>query len=451
MADKPSYKPEFATADVVDPTSGQNNAIEPPASWKSDGWSYQEKPPRNYFNWLHRYAYLWIDYLDDRVQRASTISVAAADASQEAQDCADYVCDGADDDVQILAAIADITGLATAPGGTILLSEGNFEIDASIVMDDNIRIQGQGIGATVVKIKQDASSSFAAFDMSSKSRAVLSDLTIDSGTQSTYGHVGVKLDTSNYCRIIRCLVKNMIKNAVSNMGDGIAFVDTSSSQYCSIIDCEAIDCIEHGIKMGSNTVYSMVANCRAISCDTAGIHASGTSNIVTGNHVAGNAQGILVSGATKCRIDGNSIATSAAGAGIDVSGSTWCSIDGNEITENNAHGIDLDGDDCSCCNNLVAHNSQTTDDTSDGIIVYGDNNNIQCNTVRKGSTKRHRYGINVAAGATNNWVSGNDLYTGGQTGNFNDSGTGTLFPLASYEIWTGAAHIAVTAAMMNRV
>lgn len=55
--------------DVVDPTSGQNNAQEPPESKKDSGWVFSEFPTRNQMNWLFRNASKWINYLD--TQRAT--------------------------------------------------------------------------------------------------------------------------------------------------------------------------------------------------------------------------------------------------------------------------------------------------------------------------------------------------------------------------------------------
>lgn len=54
--------------------------------------------------------------------------VAATDATASEKRNADYVCDGADDDVQILAAIGDLP----ANGGTVCLSTGTFTIGSSI-------------------------------------------------------------------------------------------------------------------------------------------------------------------------------------------------------------------------------------------------------------------------------------------------------------------------------
>ena len=67
MTARPSLFPDWALLDQVDPTSEQNNVIEPPAAWKNYGWTYQEKPARNYVNWLGRYVANWLHYLAERV------------------------------------------------------------------------------------------------------------------------------------------------------------------------------------------------------------------------------------------------------------------------------------------------------------------------------------------------------------------------------------------------
>ena len=56
--------PDFAMTDVNDPSSGQPNVVSPSAGKKDVGWVYNEKPPRQYVNWLARVTSKWIRYLD---------------------------------------------------------------------------------------------------------------------------------------------------------------------------------------------------------------------------------------------------------------------------------------------------------------------------------------------------------------------------------------------------
>lgn len=66
MTSRPDKFPRWATNDVVDATTGQNNVVEPPESRKDNGWAFQEKPPRNWVNWLWRTTHSWLNFLDER-------------------------------------------------------------------------------------------------------------------------------------------------------------------------------------------------------------------------------------------------------------------------------------------------------------------------------------------------------------------------------------------------
>lgn len=70
MVSKPTIIPVWAQNDVVDPISGQNNVLEPPNEKKLEGWARLEYPPRNWFNWLFRYIYLWIQWLKQQEEQA---------------------------------------------------------------------------------------------------------------------------------------------------------------------------------------------------------------------------------------------------------------------------------------------------------------------------------------------------------------------------------------------
>ncbi len=70
--------------------------------------------------------------------------VAANDAATVIKDRADFVCDGAADDVQIQAAIDALP----VGGGTVMLSEGTFNIAASVVVPEDTILEGSGMWAT---------------------------------------------------------------------------------------------------------------------------------------------------------------------------------------------------------------------------------------------------------------------------------------------------------------
>lgn len=70
---RPVIYPVWATEDVVDPVSGQNNVVTPPTEKQTNGWDLSEFPPRQWFNWLGRYTYEWIAWLDQQQQAQQTL------------------------------------------------------------------------------------------------------------------------------------------------------------------------------------------------------------------------------------------------------------------------------------------------------------------------------------------------------------------------------------------
>lgn len=63
---------EATDNDVVNPTSSQNNVVEPSPAKKSLGWDYLEYPPRQWFNWLFRVISKWVYWLDQLTQSQGT-------------------------------------------------------------------------------------------------------------------------------------------------------------------------------------------------------------------------------------------------------------------------------------------------------------------------------------------------------------------------------------------
>jgi len=60
---KPDMFPVWASDDQADPISKQNNVLVPPTNKQQYGWARLEFPPRNWFNWLARKTYQWLQYL----------------------------------------------------------------------------------------------------------------------------------------------------------------------------------------------------------------------------------------------------------------------------------------------------------------------------------------------------------------------------------------------------
>lgn len=73
MVSKPTTFPVWATDNRVDPISGQNNVTTPPNEKQQYGWNFNEQPPRNWFNWLGRYTYTWLAWLDQQESQSRVV------------------------------------------------------------------------------------------------------------------------------------------------------------------------------------------------------------------------------------------------------------------------------------------------------------------------------------------------------------------------------------------
>lgn len=71
--EKPDVLPEFASQDYIDPITGMNNVVEPLDQKKKYGWLRLEPLPRQWFNWLARFTYLWVGYLSGFAGRVTTV------------------------------------------------------------------------------------------------------------------------------------------------------------------------------------------------------------------------------------------------------------------------------------------------------------------------------------------------------------------------------------------
>lgn len=78
MADRPldgatPRYPNFATANVTDPVSGEANVQTPSPEVQASGWRRLERPPRYWLNWLHRLYNQWIQWFDQEVESFRTV------------------------------------------------------------------------------------------------------------------------------------------------------------------------------------------------------------------------------------------------------------------------------------------------------------------------------------------------------------------------------------------
>lgn len=79
MTGKPTKFPEWATTLTANPTSGQNNRVEPSAGVKDLGFDYLEIPPRQYTNYQLWLINQWLEHLDGSLNQFAPHEAAAPD------------------------------------------------------------------------------------------------------------------------------------------------------------------------------------------------------------------------------------------------------------------------------------------------------------------------------------------------------------------------------------
>lgn len=473
MATKPSVNPEWAENDVVDGTSGQNNKVEPPTSWKNNGWSYQEKPARNYDNWFKNNVATWIRYLDDSSTRAFTYKIAASDSSADSQNQADAVCGSNNAQVEINAGIAAIDA-EVAPGGMILLSEGVFVLNSAIVLNakSNIHIRGCGKGATVLNIPDSTSTDYNLVDIIGSSNITVSGLTVDGGADTVTGeHNGINCNGSSGVSIVDCSAVNMERT--STKGHGIRI--ESSSSDCLIHGCSASSNEGNGIVtdsspgtriVGSRCASNSLANfslgsetsasaCVSESGTLQGFLVVGSGVEITGSLSKGNGSaGFDFSGdnssASGCSAISNTtygfylqgelqsvVGCEARGNtdnAIQLSGSTLSHVSGCVVSLNDKDGIALTGGSSlfHVVGNTISTNGQLTDDTYMGINVASANNGvISGNSVYRGTVApQQKLGIGGTQlqSPNNNYIYGNNFTNSGSTSSIESGAQGLTIP-----------------------
>jgi len=371
----------------------------------------------------------------------STYVIAAVDAPEAWKQKANVVCDGDNDQLDIL----------DYDGTVVQLSPGTFTFGASCTLASNTTIRGCGPLTTCTLA---AGSNSSVFKLTGVSDIDIEDMVIDgnSSNQSANGQL-IKLETTTS----RVLVKNC--EIRSSYLDAVSCPSTSS--FLTVQDCYIHDTTRYGaITSGAANVdfnHNRFANCGNISILFGSTSGSATHDCKAAFNtiVGGSAQGIAAIGDTASNrsyniilsdndildVNNNSIQlnlvrdstvssntckwTSAtktgSGEGIDIYNSVCCSITGNTSTGHvhatNGTGISLDttSNYNSVTGNTCNYNSLA------GIYIWGSSyNTVTGNTCTNNSSRG--IGIDSAGNSSYNDVSHNEC---------NDDGAA----VQAYGIW----------------
>ena len=369
-------------------------------------------------------------------------TVAASNTPTLLKGRADYICDGTADESEIQTAL----GL-----GDVQLLPGTYNISTTgIQMASNRMLRGSGDSTVLVAVSYTTSTKM--ITNTGSTGITLRDFTID-GASGSMGYgvyfelVGSGTSTTS---VMGCLIDNLyIKDAWQSA------VELRSCRYSIISRCrfdnphwdaivlkkkvgETKGCIYININnniSNNSTAFVWLQSAEQINItsnniegDTSngngqiGIQIENTSlyvNIV-GNVFTNTGESFVNSNdtCTYINITGNSMINTASQAIYLLS--PYSIISNNTIEKVGGTAISLEGDNLLITGNYITEYSQTTNNTSDGIVyAFGTDAVISNNLLNVGTlTNKGRYGIRVTAGTTNCFITGNDCSNGGTTAAF---------------------------------
>lgn len=400
-----------------------------------------------------------------------TLVVAASNSLDPTR--ADYQCNGVNDNVEIQAALDALP----ATGGEVVLLDGTYNIEVSLVLDSYQTLRGCGRNTILTTTTADLDIITATGGSGTEKIGILiADLCVDGNAGGAINDIGIFWTYVDYSKIINtwilgtaggedgiklltCDFNTILGNTCQGNGLQGIFLHDSDNNVISGNTCQGN--IDDGIYLylsdnntitgnncqGNDDAIDMVSsNNNTVSDNTFqgsyyyGIHLDGSiNNTIVGNTCQGNnSRGIFLDDASNSNTVSGNTSQGNGKDGIYIIASNSNTISGNTCQGNKDHGIYIrdNSDNNTVVGNTCLENSQGTTNTCDDIyLTNSDYNNIQANTCRAGAlAKKPRYGINISdATCDGNRAIDNDLHDDGfGTAPFNDAGTGTR--LATYVV-----------------
>ena len=351
------------------------------------------------------------------------------------------------DEVQIQAAI---DALPTA-GGSVVLSEGTFTIVNTILPTTKTTLTGQGQNITIL----DCASKDHGISIDTVNWVTVSNLEID-GTNMIAGVHGIRMDGANDISIFNVYVHDITSHGIHTKDVQCARLQVRN---CRVTDCDLNGCITldfcidsvvsdcycarsqlHGIQVydGSGSSDNVtITNCVIDDAGTTGtpngtgiqIQGGGagtTTNITISNCIITNSYkaGIKVTAASNvnisnCRVNGTNAAGNESGINIRT-GSTDVTVTGCEVTGADVHGIYLRQ---LSAGHIVISGNNLNNNGVDGIQV--EHVSTEFCIVGNICTDNGDDGINMSAGASDNYTVIANMLTGNSGTNLVDDGSGS--------------------------
>lgn len=254
-----------------------------------------------------------------------TVLVAASNANAKVKAQADYVCDGIDDQVEILAAVDALS----STGGRVVFSEGLFNISANILITQpNIVLSGAGWSTVLRSVAADYIFLVLADNVTG------CNLTLDGNGIAGSGVTCVK---SDFFSVYGCYVKNTLGNGISSRGSSLGapcrYVSIQNNFLDNCVSSIALDFENRFVVVSGNVINNgHGALAGGISVDALN-GAFGTEYLViSGNHVDVDSIGIAVVNTHSCAITGNVVRCREGGPiGLLVAGLSRSVVSANVL------------------------------------------------------------------------------------------------------------------------
>ena len=346
-----------------------------------------------------------------------------------------FLCDGVADDVQINAAIASLP----VGGGRVVLLEGTFNIEATIVPISNMMLEGQGYGTLIYQVNGANLGRMIGLNMA-RDYVTIENLRVDGNKANnpTAEH-GIQFALATDCLVKNCWIYDCTETGIKLSKNGVQAVNNFVSG-CGYFGIEASQVL--------SDYYVIIVNNVVTGNGHGGIYADG--GVVMGNLAYNNGAtsphgGIYIAhAAVPTSIIGNT-AIGNYKEGIMVGGHSTIEaqviISGNVIVRNQRNGIYADEEATNgmvITDNICAENGQEEAGIYSGIyIVNGASYNIitENSCYDNQETPTQGYGIMIGEDCVGNIVKDNVL-RGNTVSPFKDWGTDTILATKTFQFIT---------------
>jgi parallel beta-helix repeat protein len=274
------------------------------------------------------------DFIDElQIPTSARIIVGTSASGWEEEQC-HYLCDGIDDQAEIIAALAALP----SAGGEIVILDGTYNITASInIPKDNVSLRGNG-NATILKRMYNSTNTDSGptarglITLNEKSGCKIQGLQID-GNKATYtasDNYGIYLSSSSN--------NTVTGNTCNNNFYGI-YLSSSSNNTVTGNTCNNNS---SGIRLSSSSSDNTVTGNTCNNNSSYGIYLSSSSNnTVTGNTCNNNSSGIRLSSSSSDNTVTGNTCNNNSSYGIHLSSSSDNTVTSNTCNNNSSSGIFL--------------------------------------------------------------------------------------------------------------